>query len=59
MSEEKRTFLDDIVDGARRLWEDVDQMLNPEKKKKRAKVPIPVRSRQDPRRDPRYPDDRD
>jgi len=55
VSDKKRNLVDDVVEGARRLWDEVDQILNPEKRKKRAKVPVPVRIRDDNPRQPRNP----
>ena len=42
MSREKRNILDDLVEGARRVLEDIENALNPEKRQERAKVPIPI-----------------
>ena len=39
----RRNLLDDIVEGARRLLEEIERGFNPDKGKKRAPVPIPVR----------------
>jgi hypothetical protein len=46
MSEPKRNIFDDIYDGARRLWDEFERLLNPEKdddKQDRIPVRIPVR----------------
>jgi hypothetical protein len=49
---QKRSLIDDLADGIRQVLDDIDTFFNPEKKKQRARVPVPVRSRPDPR-DPR------
>jgi len=41
----RRNLLDDIVEGARRVLE---QIVNPDKGKKRAPVPVPVRPQKRP-----------
>ena len=54
VSNQKPDLIDDIVEGVRRLFEDLERLLNPEKEQKRAPVPIPVRNdERDQRRDPR------
>ena len=50
---QKRSVLDDIVEGMRRLLEDLDTLLHPEKIRRPVPVPVPVRP--DPRRNPRNP----
>lgn len=52
MSQQKRTIWDDITELGREIMESLDEVLNPEKKRKPARVPIPVRQNP-PRRDPR------
>ncbi len=44
---ERRSLLDDVAEGIRRVWEDVERVLNPEKRKKDEPqlVPVPVRNR--------------
>jgi len=50
--QEQRNILDDIADGIRQVFDDIDHLLNPEKRKReRARVPVPVRTPD--RRDPR------
>jgi len=43
VSRKKRNILDDLVEGARRVLEDIEDTLNPEKRRQeRARVPIPI-----------------
>jgi hypothetical protein len=44
---ERRSLLDDVAEGIRRVWEDVERIFNPEKRKKDEPqlVPVPVRHR--------------
>ena len=49
-----RNILDDITDGVRQILDDIDRLINPEKRPKPAPVPIPVRNH--PER--RLPDER-
>lgn len=44
---ERRSLLDDVAEGIRRVWEDVERVFNPEKRKKDDPqlVPVPVRHR--------------
>lgn len=49
MTEEKRNLVDDIVEGMRRLIEDLEHLFDPEKRQKRAPIPVPVRVRPDRR----------
>jgi len=43
VSRKKRNILDDLVEGARRVLEDIENALNPEKRQQeRAKVPVPI-----------------
>ncbi|MEL6308770.1 MAG: hypothetical protein AAFR81_12710 [Chloroflexota bacterium] len=51
MSDKKRTLWDDIVELGRDIVETLDEALHPEKKRKPAPVPIPVRQHP-PRRNP-------
>lgn len=53
MAGEKRDVLDDVVDGVRRILDEIDKLLNPDKQRKPIPVPVPVRSRPDRR----YPQD--
>jgi len=51
--QKQRNILDDIADGIRQVFDDIDNLLNPEKhKRERVRVPIPVRTpdRRDPRK---------
>lgn len=50
----RNSLIDDIAEGIRRVLEDLDDLINPEKKQERARVPVPVRIRRD-ERDPRDP----
>lgn len=43
-SKEKRNLLDDLVDGAREIFEALERLLNPGKRPKPQPIPIPVRS---------------
>ena len=43
MAKEKRNFIDDIIEGGRRLIKELDEMMNPHKKQQKQRVPIPVR----------------
>jgi hypothetical protein len=57
VAKDKRSVLDDIADGVadgvRGLAEAIDRLLNPDSRKQRALVPVPVRIPQRPtRRDP-------
>ena len=54
MADSKRNIFDDIADGLRRTLEELERLLNPEKRAKRERVPvrIPVRN------DRRYPRNR-
>jgi hypothetical protein len=54
VAKNKRNFLDEIAEGIRRTLEELDQLLNPEKRLKRRPIPVPVRVRPD-RRDPETP----
>ncbi|MFW5691778.1 MAG: hypothetical protein ACOCX3_00345 [Chloroflexota bacterium] len=50
MSDKKQNFLDDVVEGTRRLLEDLEKLFNHEKRKgenDRTPIPVPVR-REDP-----------
>ena len=51
MARTQRNILDDITDGVRQLLDEIDRVLNPEKRRKPAPVPVPVRVRPQ-RRDP-------
>ncbi len=44
---ERRSLLDDVAEGIRRVWEDLERTFNPEKheKEQRQLVPVPVRNR--------------
>jgi hypothetical protein len=44
---ERRSLLDDVAEGIRRVWEDFERAFNPEKHRKDAPqlVPVPVRNR--------------
>lgn len=43
MSQKKRTIWDDIAELGRELIEQLDDVINPEKRRKPARVPVPVR----------------
>ena len=60
MAKDKRSVLDDIADGVadgvRGLAEAIDRLLNPDSRKRRALVPVPVRPQpQRPTRREPYP----
>ena len=55
MANQKRTILDDIYDGARRVMEDLQRLLNPDQQRRQAPVPVPVRIRPDEQNPPRDP----
>ena len=38
----KRNLYDDIVEGTRRLLEDLDRLLDPEKRKQQKQQPVPI-----------------
>lgn len=42
-----RNILDDITDGVRQILDDIDRLINPEKRPKPAPVPVPVRPQPD------------
>jgi len=42
VSQKKRDIFDDIVEGVRRIMEDIERALNPDKKKAPVPVPVPV-----------------
>ncbi len=54
VSNEKRNLFDDIVEGTRRILEDLDRVLNPEKhaEKQQQPVPVPVDRQHDRHNDP-------
>lgn len=43
-TKDKRNVLDDLVDGAREIFEALERLLNPGKRPKPQPIPIPVRS---------------
>jgi hypothetical protein len=53
-AKEDRNILDDITDGVRQVLDEIDRLINPEKRPKPVPVPVPVRIRSDRR----LPDDR-
>ncbi|GAB4512990.1 MAG: hypothetical protein OHK0046_13300 [Anaerolineae bacterium] len=53
VAEKDRDVIDDVIDGVRRVLEDIDRALRPEKYQKRVPVPVPVRVRPDNPYDPR------
>lgn len=54
MTKKQRNILDDLIEGARRFYEELDLLLNPEKREERAKVPVPIPV--EPENDPRNHD---
>jgi hypothetical protein len=56
MSKREPGLLDEIIDDVRRLINEIDRLLHPEKRRKRALARVPVRShpprRDDQREDP-------
>jgi hypothetical protein len=57
VAKSKRNVFDDLADGIRQLFDDLDKALNPEKRKQRQRVPVPVPVRPNPpdSRDRQYP----
>ena len=53
MSQNKRTVWDDIVELGREVLDKLDEAMNPNKHRKPARVPVPVRTNYPTRR----PDD--
>ncbi len=39
----KRKALEDVIDGIRQIFDEIDRLLNGEKRRKPARVPVPVR----------------
>lgn len=52
MSKREHTLLDDMIELGRELLEKLDEALHPEKRRKLARVPIPIGSNYPPIRDP-------
>jgi len=52
VNNQERTLWDDIVELGRDLIENIDGLLNPDKQRKPAPVPVPVRNNYPPVRDP-------
>jgi len=52
VSKKDRTVWDDILDLGREVLEKLDEAINPEKRRKLARIPIPVRSNYPPLRNP-------
>ncbi|MEM9952103.1 MAG: hypothetical protein AAFV93_13610 [Chloroflexota bacterium] len=52
MSKKDRTIWEDIVDLGREVLDEIDKTMNPDKRRKPARVPIPVRTDYPPVRDP-------
>lgn len=55
VSNHKRTIWDDIIELGRDVVETLDEALHPEKRRKPARVPVPVRTNQpihDPHENP-------
>lgn len=44
MANRERTIWDDLVEVGRKIVKEVDETLNPHKKRKPARVPVPVRN---------------
>lgn len=42
MSKQERNILDDLAEIGRELIQQIDEALNPEKKRKPARVPVPI-----------------
>jgi hypothetical protein len=42
VTKKQRTLLDDILEQARKLVEELEQLFDPDKQPKRAPVPVPV-----------------
>jgi hypothetical protein len=44
VSQDSKSILDDIIETGREALQKLDEFLNPEKKRKLARVPVPIRS---------------
>lgn len=53
-AKEDRNILDDITEGVRQILDEIDHLINPEKRPKPVPVPVPVRIQPDRR----LPDER-
>jgi hypothetical protein len=51
VAKQKRNVLDNVASRLREVLEDMERLLNPPQPK-RARVPVPVRMPQDPKRNP-------
>lgn len=51
MSKQERNIWDDIIELGRKVIEQLDEALNPEKRRKPARVPVPVRGNYPPVRE--------
>jgi hypothetical protein len=45
VAKQKQSIWDEAVSGIRQILEDIDRLLHPEKQRKMARVPVPVRVR--------------
>ncbi len=52
----ERTVVDDLIEAGREVIEKIDALLNPAKKRRKARVPVPVpvRNPRDPQQRPPY-----
>jgi hypothetical protein len=55
VAKKQRSIADDIMDGVRRLIDDLEQVLDPQKQQERQQVPVPIPVEPDRRRHPRDP----
>jgi hypothetical protein len=53
VAKQKRSLWDEAASGVRQIIEEIDRLLHPEKQRKMARVPVPVRVR--PERPPYNP----
>lgn len=49
MTKKQRSIWDDIAELGREIADKVDEMLNPDKRRKPVRVPVPVRTNYPPR----------
>ena len=50
MTKKQRNIVDELLEGARKFYEELEHILNPEKRGERAPVPVPVPVEPDSRR---------
>jgi hypothetical protein len=45
VAKQKQSLWDEVANGVRQILEEMDRLLHPEKRRKTARVPVPVRVR--------------